>query len=313
MNTTALTLILAGSFVLALFAVLSKYYQRGNWANRSALVAATASGGAACMLIAYSLALGGPYLQEGWVLPVILTGILNIGIIYARTRARAIEDVSLVTPIDSTTPAIVIFTAIVINGEYPPFLGWLGIWVMVIGTYVLNIQELREKLLKSQELAALSWWRKQLRIWLTPFLVFRKSAGVRWALFAALLASISLNYDGQAARRADVGFGFGLIYAIVAVGNLAIALILGECRKVDWKGLALRWGVLGLPMALGTALVALSFRYSLVAYVGTVRRITIPMAIVLAFLILGERKSFSQRIVGGIIMAIGAALITLAK
>lgn len=308
MSVMATFLVVAGALALALYNVLSRIFQRGDWKNRSALVSVATSVGATIMLLGYSLVTGGPRLSSGWLFPVLATGALNIGIMFAKMRARALEDISLVTPIDSTTPAVVIITAMIIVGEFPTRLGWLGIWVLVIGTYILNIQELRQKLLERGTMGGSRWWR-ELRVWLAPFLALRNSAGVRWAFFAVALSTISLNYDGLTARRTDVGFGFGLVYAIVAFGNVAVAIVRREYSGASMASFGLRMIALGLPLAVGTILTGLAFQLSLVAYVGTMKRVVIPFSIVLAYFILNERGFFRQRIIGGIIMAIGAALV----
>jgi len=311
MNGTAVVLVVAGAFAAAIHGVLSKLFQRGDWESRSALVTALAMSGAAVTLFAYSFTTGGPQMSPGWVIPVIVTGTLNIGIMYAKTRARAIEDVSLVAPIDSTTPAIVIVTAMIIVGEYPTILGWIGIWVLVIGTYVLNIQSVWEKL--AERVGDEGGWRGQVKIWLAPFVMLGRSAGVRWAFVAVGLSTVSLPYDGLVARRVDVGFGFGLVCVIAALGNWAVVVWRREYRGIGVKAIYQRAAALGVSFAIATILFGLAFQLSLIAYVGTMKRVTIPMTIVLAYLLLGERRSFRQRMAGGIIMVVGAVLIALAK
>lgn len=311
MDIRAIILVAVGAIAFAFYNTLSRYYQRGEWKNRSAFLTAIEFAFASILLIAYSLATGGPQLSDGWLFPVLATGTLNIGIGYAKTRARALEDVSLVTPIDSTTPAIVIITAMIIVGEYPNALGWAGIWVLVLGTYILNIQELRKKILERE--GSGPKWVREARVWLAPFLALGKSIGVRWAFFAVALSTISLNYDGLTARRADVGFGFGLVCAIAALGNLSLAAIKHEHRAVKVKEAVLRMVVLGLFFAIGTLLVSMAYRYSLVAYVGTMKRLMIPATIIVAYFVLKERKSFKERIFGGTIMTAGAVIIAFAK
>ncbi len=309
MNGLAILFVVAGAFAFAFYNILSRYFQRGEWKNKSALLTTLNLLMASILLFVYSLATGGPQLSEGWLFPVLVTGVLNIGIMYAKTRARALEEVSLVTPIDSTTPAIVIVLAMFIVGEYPTLLGWLGVWVLVLGTYTLNIQELQKKLLENTVNPS---WQKRLLAWLAPFLALRKSIGVRWAFFAVGLSTISLNYDGLVARLTDVGFGFGLVCGIAALGNLPMTILKREYRGVKINEAVLRMLVLGGLFAIGVFLTGLAFRYSLVAYVGTMKRVVIPMTIVLAYMLLKERESFRQRIAGGIIMTIGAIMIALA-
>jgi drug/metabolite transporter (DMT)-like permease len=308
MHIYAIAFVFAGAFAFALYNMLSRYFQRGVWQDKSALITATSLLTASLLLFAFSLSSGGPQLAEGWIFPVLATGLLNIGIMYAKTRARALEEVSLVTPIDSTTPAVVILVAMFILGEYPTTVGWLGVWVLAIGTYVLNIQELRQKLM---EYTANPSWKNHLLAWLAPFMALRRSVGVRWAFFAVGLSTLSLNYDGLVARRTDIGFGFGLVCGIAGLGNLTIVLARREYRAVKISEAVLRMIALGTLFAVGVFLSSMAFRYSLVAYVGAMKRVVIPMTIILAYVFLHERKSFRQRVAGGIVMAIGAVLIVM--
>ncbi len=310
MEIMAIFLVVAGAFALAIYNILGKVLQRGKWSKRTALVAVAASSGASILLLGYSLATGGPRLSDNWVFPVVATGILNIGIMYAKLKARALEDVSLVSPIDSTTPAVVILTAMMIVGEFPTGMGWLGIWVLVLGTYILNIQELRQNRLRKNN--GEPKWRQELKIWLSPFLMFGKSRGVRWAFLAVGLSTLSLPYDGLVARRVDVGFGFGMVFLIVAIGSILLMVVKREYpNKIKWNGFVARVILLGLTFGIATVLFGLAFQISMVAYVGTIKRITIPFTIILAYMFLGERKFFRQRIAGGVIMAIGATLIAI--
>lgn len=311
MNTTAIGLVLLGCLFAALYNVFSKKVQTGQWKNRSSLLVALHQGGASVILFALAFLTGGPEIQPGFVLPVLLTGFLNIGIMLGKMRARALEDVSLVTPIDSTTPAIVIVTSMIILGEYPSTFGWAGIWLLAIGTYVLNIQDVKARLMERTETAGLSRSRRYARIWFAPFLALGKSAGVRWAFFAVLLSTISLNYDGLVARTANIGFGFGCVFGITALGNLAIAFYRKEYRGVEKMEAFAKAAPLAIFFALGNYITNFAFRLEIVPYVGTMKRLQIPLTIILAFYLIGERKSFRERLVGGIIMAIGATLIAL--
>src|SRR3989344_8745053 len=130
MTLIAFVLVAVGAVFLALYSVLAKRVQAGDWKNRTGALVTMSQGGTAILFFAISLATGGPELRSGYLFPILATGVLNIGIMYGKMRARALEDVSLVAPIDSTTPAVVIVTSMIILGEYHTTLGWIGIWLM---------------------------------------------------------------------------------------------------------------------------------------------------------------------------------------
>ncbi len=313
MTFAAVLFVCVGAVFAALYNVFTKKVQTGDWKNRSSALVVLHLGTAAVLLVGWSMATGGPRFTEGFeafIWPMIATGVLNIGIMFAKMRARAIEDVSLVAPIDSTTPAIVIVTSMIILGEYPSHLGWAGIWLLAAGTYVLNIQDVGLKLaerLKKDDAAAVPRWH----VYLAPFLALKSSAGVRWAFFAVALSTLSLNYDGLVARRANIAFGLGCVVAIAALGNLGIALWRKEFRGVTFGAAAGKSLPLAALFAIGNVITNQAYRETIVPYVGTMKRLQIPLTIILAFLILGERKSFRERLAGGVLMTIGAVLISL--
>ncbi len=313
MASIAILFVVVGAVFSALYSVFTKRILLvDGWKERSSALVAIHHGLGAAFLFLTVPFTGGLQIKPGLVWPLIATGLLNIGIMYGGMRARALEDVSLVAPISSTTPAFVIIASMFLLGEFPSRFGWLGIWLFVVGTYVLNIQDVRQKLAErvGAEQSS-SRFVRTAKIYLAPFLLFRKSRGVQWALVASLLAMFSLNSIGLVARRANIGFGAGCVMLIAGLGNLVIALKHREFRGVA-VGSALRKNVmLGLFFAAANFISDFAFRHAIVPYVATMSRIGIPLTIVLAYLLLGERKSFADRLVGGLFMAAGAVLISL--
>lgn len=54
-----------------------------------------------------------------------------------------------------------------------------------------------------------------------------------------------------------------------------------------------------------------AFELTLVSYVVAIKRLSIPMTVVLSFLMLKEKDSFKERMEGSILMVIGAILISI--
>lgn len=318
MSLVAIGIVALGAVFLALNQVYSKYFQQGDWQERTAAVVVLQMVGASALAFAVSAATGGPEIGPGFATAVTVTGVLNIGIRYASMRARAIEDVSLVSPIDSTTPAIVIVTSMIILGERPSTLGWVGIGTMVAGTYVLNIREVWDRLAERAAprgdpriAVPVRQLRRQLAIWFAPFVALRRSAGVRWAFGAVLLSTVSLNYDGLAARSANVAFAYACVLVITGAGNLVIAVARKEFSGVTVSGAVSRSAILGSILAIGGVVTWWSYRFTIVPYSGTMQRLRIPLAIILAHFILKERKNLRERLGGGLLIALGATLIAL--
>ncbi len=311
MNKAAYILAVLGAFSMAFYQVFAKRTLMTGWKGREALLTgihmSVASG---CLFLLGSCTEQRHWVaKEGFFAAVVATGVLNIGIQYFNMMARSLEDISLVAPIAASTPAIVIVAANLILGETVSRTGWMGILLLVTGTYILNMQAYLDK---KRQTSRVAWFD-----WFTPFLLIRKSRGVRFAFASVLCATVSLCFDGKVARLGNVGFGFGCVLAIVSLGAFAIAYTKYQHRIVCPESSETPTRV--VPFVLVSSLFALhvwissyAYRYDNVAYVGTLKRLQIPLTIVLAYLILGEKTNFKTRLAGGTIMAAGAALLAFA-
>jgi len=307
MNLTAFLLVVMGALCIALLNVFSKQALNRGWEKFPALFTAFTRFLAVGFMFLFIPFVGGLELQSGWWIAVLITGALNIGIQFADVKAKSLEDVSLVSPISATTPVLLIFTSMLLLHEYPSFLGWVGVWVLVIGTYVLNMQAYAEK---QKELNRRVSWK----VWFAPFFLLTKSTGIRFAFLSAFLATFSLNFDAMAYRSGNVMLAGACIFLIVAIANFILGSSIGELKSLRRDRSHLKiWSLvwIGLVLCLAILFSNLAFLYTITPYVGTLRRIQIPFTIILAYFLVGERVNFRHRLVGGSIMALGAILIAL--
>ncbi len=246
-------------------------------------------------------------LAPGFWKYVTATGLLNILISYLGFKAlQTSDDVSLIIPIRDTTPAAVILTSWLIAGEQPALLGYFGILFLVAGTYTLNIQSLVEKLHGGR-------WTWQ--AFLEPWLALGRSRGARLAFAGACIGCIALPFDGLASRSGPPLFALACVISFSAVAHTLRAMASGAGRQfIDRKRgmpyLAIAGGAL---FALATGFYWWSFRFLFVSYQATIKRSETFFVLVLAYLLLGERKSFRMRMVAVLIMSIGVILIARSK
>lgn len=296
------------------------------WGKRNATFIGLVMGVTSLLLFTISLTTGGPQISthiwswnSGFWFPVLATGLLNIGIQFANTRAKALEDLSLVSPISTSTPAVVILIGIFVLGEMPGVLGWAGIWLLALGTYTLGIKDLLEKLAKPSTnpttLNAIvgekrSGWKFWLSVWFAPITSLSRSRGVRWAYLAVLLALFALNYDALTARNANVAFGAGCIFGITALGNLILAVGRREFTGLNVGSAIGTIVLLGILFAAMHVAINTAYRATLMSHIGALKRLAIPLTMVGAYLTLGERKNFAGRLAGGVLMTSGAVLIS---
>jgi drug/metabolite transporter (DMT)-like permease len=78
---------------------------------------------------------------------MIIAGVLDALAFIASTIAIKRSSISLLAPISSFNPVFTTLFAIVGLGEIPTFTRLLGIIIVVIGAYLLNIQDLKEGIL----------------------------------------------------------------------------------------------------------------------------------------------------------------------
>lgn len=311
-----------------LLAAKAELNNRVVWEGRDAAFTALVMCSASVLLLVVAVLTGGPQItthvlswRSGFWIPVLGTGGLNIIIQYAKVRAKALEDVSLVGPIESTTPAIVIVVGMIMLGEYPGLGGWAGIWLVALGTYSLQIADLFEKLSSASvpetSLAiegVASRWRSRwyyVTVFLAPITALRQSRGVRWAFLAVLFSCVTLNYDALIARNANVSFASACVFGIAGMGNLAWAAYRRQFSGLDLWYVAQALALLVVLFAMLHVVLNVAFRAALMSHVGALKRLAIPLTILGAFFFLSERKKFGGRLIGGALMAVGAILIGL--
>lgn len=232
-----------------------------------------------------------------------VTGSLNIVISYCGFKAmQTKDDVSLVIPIRDTTPSVVVFVAWMITREVPTTFGYIGILLLVMGTYTLNVQTLIDKLYAGH------WnWRA----FLEPWLALGRLRGVRYALVASCIGCVAITYDGLAARSGHPLLAIACVMSFAAVAHTARAGLSGLKGQFIERRRGMPWGGVGLGLlyASAAALYYFSFRFLLVSYQATVKRMETLMVLLLAYVLLGERKDFRTRLVAVGLMVIGTAFI----
>lgn len=308
MNSSAFTLTLLGAITWAIYNIVTKK-QLEHWKGREAVWSTVATLTAGILL----LLVFGNFFEENkgyrgmWWLPVLITGVLNIGIFYLATKAKSLSDVSLVTPIGASSPTIVVLTSAMILGDKITILGWFGIMLTALGTYLLNIEGYLEKT-----------GDRSFRGYLAPWLALSKDKGVRCAFAGVLLGAVAINFDGMVARQGpSIGISFGLVFLIVALGETLVATWRGEWKMGRSTGEATSLKMIGDIVIAGSLyaltlwLVGKPLEDASVPYIATLKRLQIPVTIILAFFLLGEKTSFKGRLLGGTIMAVGSGIIAI--
>jgi len=212
----------------------------------------------------------------------------------ALTRALSIGDISLVTPLLSFSNVVVLITAPFIVGELTTPAGAMGIVVIVIGAYLLNVGHGSGN-------------------FLTPIKALFSRKESQLALFVAVIWGFNAQIAKIALDNSGIGFHLTLVTAIVALLFAIQAWRQGglqSLHQLPWR----RWRYLPLIGFFGGISVTAQFMAynsagGLVAYVIAMKRLTLLMGTLYGWWVFHEQNIF-YRLLGATIMLAGVILIT---
>ena len=92
-------------------------------------------------LIPWVLYTGIPPLNSQFWLALLIGGSINAVTALLYMKAIKLSDLSLTLPLVALTPLSMLVTSPLIVGEYPKFFDYIGILLIVAGSYLLNIKE----------------------------------------------------------------------------------------------------------------------------------------------------------------------------
>ena len=223
-------------------------------------------------------------------------GLIGGASIYAVTnilymKALAHGDISIVMPMLSFTPLFLLVTSPLIVGEFPHITGMIGVVLVVIGSYLLNLSESKKHLLE-------------------PFRSLIKNKGTRYMLIVALLWSVSSNFDKLAVKNSSVFQYLGFTSPFIFIFTSLISI-----PDKQFKFSQLRTGKSNLfkvtfltTLANIFHVTAISLAY--VAYVIAIKRTTAIISVFIGSKFLNE-TNITERLLGVIVMLIGVILIVL--
>lgn len=232
---------------------------------------------------------------SGWFI-ILVSGLIEAVYFITLTRAYALGDLSQVYPIArGSAPLFVLLWALFLLGERPTPIGIGGIFIVVLGLYLVNLPSLSD--------------------WKRPLLGFRSPAA-RWALATGLLISIYSSIDKVGVRYVDP---LPYLYLFLVVTWLALSaqwLHRGRrsALRAEWHGdqrkLVLRAAAGALLGGGAYALVLAALRLSPVSYVSPVRELSVVIGAWIGVRFMGEPGG-RLRIFAALLVALGIIVIVL--
>lgn len=246
-----------------------------------------------------------------WFFAFVITGPLNIAIQHANNVALKKEDTSLVTPLASATPVLLLIMSWYILNQWPTDIERFGLVLIAIGAYVLYLKGKEIKLPGLIAKIVPEPYHKFVSHYFGPWIRVAQSRGAQIALLSAYLGSISINFDALIALELNPILGPGLTITFVGLVTLGYMAFTGrmESLKADhvpWKDLF----YVAVVYAIANSLMTAGYLYQLASLAGSLKRTQIFWTVLIATLYLNEPYA-RDRIIGSIIITIGTILITL--
>jgi drug/metabolite transporter (DMT)-like permease len=266
------------------------------------------------LLFTLSAFRGFPAIGPEFFPAVAITVVLNICGLSLIFRALSSSDLSLSVPMLSFTPVFLIGTSYAILHEVPSFFGFLGICIIVSGSYVLNISAGHEHVLD-------------------PVRSMMRNRASWYMLLVAFLFAVSINFDKIALLNSDPFFGMaltvlsiGIAFLLLSAYSLAVRryfntdLPPGPLKKsehqeeqawsVPHKQFVILTLLIGLFVAIEAASINVAYTLQIVPYVIAIKRLSIIFMVLYGTIVLSE-GDITKRVTGATIMVLGAMIILL--
>ena len=205
-------------------------------------------------------------------------------------KAIKYSDLSITVPMITFTPLFLLLTSPLIIHEVPTLSGILGVILIVIGAYILNIGE-------------------SVKGVMVPFQALLREKGPQIMLFVAFVWSITSTIDKIGIKNSSP-----LIWSIAVTSFISISLfpiiLFRSVNDNSLIGLTLRSSIsLGLVNALAIFFEMTAYSLTLVAYANSIKRMSIVMSVIFGHYIFKE-EGMRQRLLGTCIMLLGVILIS---
>jgi len=231
---------------------------------------------------------------SGWCVKAILIG-GGCDALASLLYVQAIKsgDLSKSIPMLSFIPVFQLLTTPLVLSEYPSLLGGIGVIIVVIGAYLINVSE------KSGGI-------------LGPIRSLFSDRSCRLMLGVAFLWSISAVYHKIGVRSYPAYFWVLLVSIFICS---VLYPFVHYFTGPPWKKVIPRLNKLAFPAVLHiTTLITLYAAIALtqIAYVSSIRRLSILISVIIGIVILKEGR-IKPKLIGATVMVGGAVTITLAN
>jgi drug/metabolite transporter (DMT)-like permease len=241
---------------------------------------------------------GIPTIQPGFWPALLVGGSLNVVAFLLYIQAIKAADLSLTVPLIALTPLFMLVTSPIIVGEFPGPMDAIGVVMIVIGSYILNLQP------RNHDTPRDFW---------APLRSLLANPGCRKMLMVAGMWSITANLDKVGVANSSPFFWSVALFAFVAAGITPILIWRRRSSSVSLPQIWPHWQLLALTGAFSAAAIGfqmVAITLAPVTQVIAVKRMSSLISILFGYFLFGE-KNIRSRLTGGIVMIAGVVVITL--
>ncbi len=208
-------------------------------------------------------------------------------------KALKASPLSLTLPFLSLTPLFLTVMPFILFGETLSPFGLLGILLIAVGSYLLNLREARTGFLE-------------------PFRAIGREKGSLFMVLVAFIYSLTSSYGKMAVESTSPLFFAATYYTLLAVALTPLALLEGgrELRRAWKTGLIRSVIAPGLVSAVGTLCYVTALHLTKVAYMISVKRLSLILGVYYGYLFFNEVR-VRERLAGTALMLAGFLVIVL--
>lgn len=237
---------------------------------------------------------GIPPLKPGFWIYVILFGFVQTLATLCLSKALKLSDISIVTALWKVSLFGLVGVAFVTIGETPSPLGLAGIFISVIGVYLLNVHKSR-----------MSFW--------APLRELVVDRGLRFTLLAALFYAPSVVLIRQCIFHSDVYFSNLMAYLAASLVMLPLVLRRSAQHINQIPRHWLSFASMGLFACLSSICHSIAFQLTLTSYVEAVKQTEILFALLIGAVVFNEQARVRIILPGSLTMLFGIILLQLGQ
>jgi uncharacterized membrane protein len=218
--------------------------------------------------------------------------ILQFTVILLYMKAIKRAELSFTVPLVTLTPLFMLLTSPIMIGQFPGPIGIAGIFLIVVGTYILNIDGNKGNVF-------------------APLKNLISNKGSRYMLIVAFIWSITANIDKIGIEETSPIFWAFSKDFLIMIYLLPVMLVKSKAPFQQLRNRAKSLFYVGLFRTTSVLTQLFAIQFILVAYVVSIKRSSALLIVLYSFFFLNERKYFKTRLIGIIIISVGLILVAL--